>query len=214
MQAYWTIAESFSYEKVIEKSKFIANFKRIEIEKEGRDFIEQIAKAHPFATHNCYAMIADREGKIQRFSDDGEPQGTAGIPILEVLKNKKIYQVVVVVTRYFGGVKLGVGGLVRAYTSTVADALTEDKLCQCIQSQIIEIQNMQYEYFATLKTILQQENCVICDVLYTDTITLKVALPLEKYTEILERINNILCGRLQYILREIDYLPYSQKKEK
>ncbi len=137
MQAYWTIAESFSYEKVIEKSKFIANFKRIEIEKEGRDFIEQIAKAHPFATHNCYAMIADREGKIQRFSDDGEPQGTAGIPILEVLKNKKIYQVVVVVTRYFGGVKLGVGGLVRAYTSTVADALTGDKLCQCIQSQII-----------------------------------------------------------------------------
>ncbi len=214
MQAYWTIAESFSYEKVIEKSKFIANFKRIEIEKEGRDFIEQIAKAHPFATHNCYAMIADREGKIQRFSDDGEPQGTAGIPILEVLKNKKIYQVVVVVTRYFGGVKLGVGGLVRAYTSTVADALTEDKLCQCIQSQIIEIQNMQYEYFATLKTVLQQENCVICNVLYTDTITLKVALPLEKYTEILERINNILCGRLQYILREIDYLPYSQKKEK
>ena len=158
MQAYWTIAESFSYKKVIEKSKFIANFKRIEIEKEGRDFIEQIAKAHPFATHNCYAMIADREGKIQRFSDDGEPQGTAGIPILEVLKNKKIYQVVVVVTRYFGGVKLGVGGLVRAYTSTVADALTEDKLCQCIQSQIIEIQNMQYEYFATLKTVLQQEN--------------------------------------------------------
>ncbi len=214
MQAYWTIAESFSYEKVIEKSKFIANFKRIEIEKEGRDFIEQIAKAHPFATHNCYAMIADREGKIQRFSDDGEPQGTAGIPILEVLKNKKIYQVVVVVTRYFGGVKLGVGGLVRAYTSTVADALTEDKLCQCIQSQIIEIQNMQYEYFATLKTVLQQENCAICNVLYTDTITLKVALPLEKYTEILERINNILCGRLQYILREIDYLPYSQKKEK
>lgn len=214
MQAYWTIAESFSYEKVIEKSKFIANFKRIEIEKEGRDFIEQIAKAHPFATHNCYAMIADREGKIQRFSDDGEPQGTAGIPILEVLKNKKIYQVVAVVTRYFGGVKLGVGGLVRAYTSTVADALTEDKLCQCIQSQIIEIQNMQYEYFATLKTVLQQENCVICNVLYTDTITLKVALPLEKYTEILERINNILCGRLQYILREIDYLPYSQKKEK
>lgn len=214
MQAYWTIAESFSYEKVIEKSKFIANFKRIEIEKEGRDFIEQIAKAHPFATHNCYAMIADREGKIQRFSDDGEPQGTAGIPILEVLKNKKIYQVVAVVTRYFGGVKLGVGGLVRAYTSTVADALTEDKLCQCIQSQIIEIQNMQYEYFATLKTVLQQENCAICNVLYTDTITLKVALPLEKYTEILERINNILCGRLQYILREIDYLPYSQKKEK
>lgn len=214
MQAYWTIAESFSYEKVIEKSKFIANFKRIEIEKEGREFIEQIAKAHPFATHNCYAMIADREGKIQRFSDDGEPQGTAGIPILEVLKNKKIYQVVVVVTRYFGGVKLGVGGLVRAYTSTVADALTKDKLCQCIQSQIIEIQNMQYEYFATLKTVLQQENCVICNVLYTDTITLKVALPLEKYAEILDRINNILCGRLQYILREIDYLSYSQNKEK
>ncbi len=73
---------------------------------------------------------------------------------------------------------------------------------------------MQYEYFATLKTVLQQENCAICNVLYTDTITLKVALPLEKYTEILERINNILYGRLQYILREIDYLPYSQKKEK
>lgn len=214
MEVYWTVAESFSYEKVIEKSRFIANFKGIQTEEEGRSFIQQIAKAHPFATHNCYAMIADREGQLQRFSDDGEPQGTAGMPMLEVLKNKKVYQVVAVVTRYFGGVKLGAGGLVRAYASTVADALTSDKLCKCIQSQIIQLQDVQYVDFAPLKTALQRENCAILDVLYTDTIAIKVAIPLQEYAGILSKINNTLCGKLKYNLKEIDYLPYSQNKEK
>lgn len=212
MQTFWTVANRFCYEKVIEKSKFIANIKRIEAEREGREFIAQIERAHPFATHNCYAMIADKAGQIQRFSDDGEPQGTAGLPMLEVLKNKKIYQSIVVVTRYFGGVKLGAGGLVRAYASTVAEALTEDRLCKCIQSQIVEF-CIGYENFSQFKSYLQQQNCILLQLEYQDIISVKVAIPLLEFTKIINKLNNLAMGKLKYKLKEVDYIPYSQNKE-
>ena len=101
-------------ETVIERSKFITRVKRISGEDEAREFIESVRKKHSDATHNCYAYVASEDGNLMKFSDDGEPQGTAGMPMLDVLRNKKIMMTVAVVTRYFGGVKLGAGGLVRA----------------------------------------------------------------------------------------------------
>ncbi len=111
-------------EKIIEKSRFLTYSAHVEGEDEARAFIAKIRSMHTLANHCCYAFIADKIGNLQRFSDDGEPQGTAGVPILDVLKNKKLFETAVVVVRYFGGVKLGAGGLVRAYSSSAAENLS------------------------------------------------------------------------------------------
>ena len=110
-------------EKIIEKSRFLTYSQHVESEEETRAFIAEIRGMHPFATHCCFAFVADKIGNLQRFSDDGEPQGTAGMPILDVLKNKKLFETAVAVVRYFGGIKLGAGGLVRAYSSSAAENL-------------------------------------------------------------------------------------------
>lgn len=118
-----TVFGEHESEKIIEKSKFLTFSARVESEEEAKAFIAKIRSKHSLATHVCYAFIADKVGNLQRFSDDGEPQGTAGMPILDVLKNKKLFETVVVVVRYFGGIKLGAGGLVRAYSSSASENL-------------------------------------------------------------------------------------------
>ena len=118
-----TVWGNHESEKIIEKSKFLTYSTHVESEEDARVFIAKIRSMHSLATHCCYAFIADKLGNLQRFSDDGEPQGTAGVPILDVLKNKKLFETAVVVVRYFGGIKLGAGGLVRAYSSSAAENL-------------------------------------------------------------------------------------------
>lgn len=120
-QSYLSLSGECITQKIIEKSKFIATSRHVCGEEEAKAFIAEISKKYSDATHNCYAYISDNLGNFPRFSDDGEPQGTAGMPMLEVLKNNKLYEVAVVVTRYFGGIKLGAGGLVRAYSGAVAE---------------------------------------------------------------------------------------------
>lgn len=123
-QSYLSLSGECVTQKVIEKSKFIATSRHVCGEDEAKAFIAEISKKYSDATHNCYAYISDNLGNFPRFSDDGEPQGTAGMPMLEVLKNNKLYEVAVVVTRYFGGIKLGAGGLVRAYAGAVAENIS------------------------------------------------------------------------------------------
>ena len=122
-QSYLSLSGECVTQKVIEKSKFIATSRHVCGEEEAKAFIAEISKKYSDATHNCYAYISDNLGNFPRFSDDGEPQGTAGMPILEVLKNKKLFESAVVVTRYFGGIKLGAGGLLRAYSGCAAENL-------------------------------------------------------------------------------------------
>ena len=118
-----TVFGRYESEKIIEKSRFITFSAHVESEEEARQFVAEIRSKHSLATHVCYAFISDKTGNLQRFSDDGEPQGTAGVPILEVLKAKKLFETAVAVVRYFGGIKLGAGGLVRAYSSSAAENL-------------------------------------------------------------------------------------------
>lgn len=110
-------------ERVIEKSRFLAYSARTAGEEEARAFLDEVRTEHPAATHVCYGYIADALGNLQRFSDAGEPQGTAGLPILGVLKAQKLCETTVAVVRYFGGIKLGAGGLTRAYAGAAADVL-------------------------------------------------------------------------------------------
>lgn len=121
MQKYLSLSGECETVKVIEKSRFITTSNHVESEDEAKAFIAEISAKYADATHNCYAYICDNLGNFLRFSDDGEPQGTAGMPMLEVIKNNKLFQTAVVVTRYFGGIKLGAGGLVRAYSGSVAE---------------------------------------------------------------------------------------------
>lgn len=116
----WGEAEA---ERVIEKSRFLGYCARTAGEEAAKAFLEKIRREHPAATHVCYGYIADPLGNLQRFSDAGEPQGTAGLPILGVLKAQKLCETTVAVVRYFGGIKLGAGGLTRAYANLAADAV-------------------------------------------------------------------------------------------
>lgn len=123
LNRYLTIKCRGEHEIVIEKSRFICHIQRAVSEEEAQAFIQSIKKQHWNATHNCSAYLIGENDMIQKANDDGEPSGTAGVPMLEVLKKRKLKDTVVVVTRYFGGIKLGAGGLIRAYGKSVSEAI-------------------------------------------------------------------------------------------
>lgn len=123
LPSYYTVKEYGENEIEIERSRFIAHVARAETADEALDFIQKIKKKHSNATHNCSAYLIGENDQIQKANDDGEPSGTAGVPILEVLKKKKLKDTVVVITRYFGGIKLGAGGLIRAYGNATSEGI-------------------------------------------------------------------------------------------
>lgn len=124
MEHFYLLApESASWQQTIKKSDFIVNFFRIRDEEEAQRLIEKVSKEHHKANHNVFAYVLGDNDEIKRYSDNGEPSGTAGVPMLEVLQKRQIHNVLAIVTRYFGGIKLGAGGLIRAYAGTVAQGL-------------------------------------------------------------------------------------------
>ena len=139
IERYRTIKENGQSEIEIKKSRFICSLKRIESEEEAKNFIQEIKKEHWKAHHNCSAFVIGEKNEIQRSSDDGEPSGTAGVPMLEVLKKNQLINVAAVVTRYFGGTKLGTGGLIRAYTHAVSQALSDIGIVEGTLQQEISV---------------------------------------------------------------------------
>ena len=124
LSKYYTVKkDGGEHEIIIQKSRFIGTVKRVETEEEAQAFIQQLKKKYHDATHNCSAYIIGENDQIQKANDDGEPSGTAGVPMLEVLKKQNLKDTAVVVTRYFGGIKLGAGGLIRAYGSSTSEAI-------------------------------------------------------------------------------------------
>ena len=180
---------------VIERSKFICNIKGIEDEEDAKKFIENIKKRHSLATHNCYAYIADDRGLVQKFSDDGEPQGTAGLPMLEVLKNRKMYKTVAVVTRYFGGIKLGTGGLTRAYGGAVVDCLEVAKISKMCQS-ILAIISPDYEGYSRLLKLLSDPNISVINTDFNNLVDVKIAIKSDYYDVFNKRLLDAFNGKL------------------
>jgi len=138
---YYTVKKAGEHEIIIEKSRFISHIGRATSEEEAQEFIHEIKKKHWNATHNCSAYLIGEHNQIQKANDDGEPSGTAGVPMLEVLKKRDLKDTVVVVTRYFGGIKLGAGGLIRAYGKAVSEGLNaigivERRLMRVIHTKI------------------------------------------------------------------------------
>ena len=176
----------------IKKSRFISHIARTETEDDARLFIQKIKKEHREATHNCSAYIIGESALIQRADDDGEPSGTAGVPILEVLKRESLYNCTVVVTRYFGGIKLGAGGLIRAYSQSAAEAVKESGkvfLVPMIPTEIV----LDYTFTNKFEYFLGNENIEIKDQEYTDKVTyhLMIEEPMvEKVRETLKEITS------------------------
>lgn len=140
---YLTVKQFGENEIIIERSRFIAHVARVETEEEAQEFIQTIKKKHWDATHNCSAYLIGENNQIQKANDDGEPSGTAGVPILEVLKKKNLKDTVVVITRYFGGIKLGAGGLIRAYSKATSEGI---KAAGVVERQLMKIIHTKADY--------------------------------------------------------------------
>lgn len=194
MKLYNTVYKEASAEQTIEKSRFIAYVKPVESREEGDSFIAAVRKKHKDATHNVPAMVLGDKFQIQWASDDGEPQGTSGAPIVQMLVKEGITNVVVVVTRYFGGIKLGTGGLVRAYTSSAKLGLEAAGICEIVQMHLLTYQ-VDYTYLAKIQNDMQSSNFTIEDIRYTDVVSLDLACLPEDTEALLKRLSNMTAGK-------------------
>ena len=175
---YIKLIEGAEGEIVEKKSRFIAQIAPVETEEEAYAFIEKIKKKHYDARHNCFAFSVGAEMPLLRFSDDGEPQGTAGKPMLELIQNSGIHDICVVVTRYFGGVLLGTGGLVRAYSSAVKEGIAASKIGTMRYGVRLKICT-DYNGIGKIQYILRQNGLEAEDTVYTDQVELTVLLAAE-----------------------------------
>ncbi|MFD1361696.1 YigZ family protein [Lentibacillus salinarum] len=173
---YYTVKKEDFDQTIIQKSRFIGYVKRVETEEEAQAFIQKIKKKHHDATHNCSAYMVGEHNQFQKANDDGEPSGTAGVPILEVLKKQELKDTAVVVTRYFGGIKLGAGGLIRAYSSTTSQAL---QTAGVVQRRLMKGFSVVVDYalLGKLENALRNAEYVLDSINYLDKVTFIVYVP-------------------------------------
>ena len=194
MKLYSTVRAEASAEQIIEKSRFIAYVSPAETREEADEFIASIRKKHKDATHNVPAMVLGDKFQIQWGSDDGEPQGTSGAPIVQMLVAQGITNVVVVVTRYFGGIKLGTGGLVRAYTSSAKLGLEAAGICDVCERKVMTYA-LDYTYLAKLQNLAGGELFTIENLTYTDVVQAELSCVPERADEVKNLIANLTGGQ-------------------
>ena len=192
MTEYYIPTASAEAELVEKRSRFIGQVKPVETEEEARAFVEQVKKKHYDARHNCWCYRL-RDGGVERYSDDGEPQGTAGQPMLNVFQREEVTNVVCVVTRYFGGVLLGAGGLVRAYTQASKLALDESGI-SVVRRWVEVTVDCPYNFFERVKLEVTALDGVVGDVDYTDHVTVHALLPEGQEVPFGARITEISAG--------------------
>ncbi|MCC4414017.1 YigZ family protein [Limosilactobacillus reuteri] len=195
-EPYLTIASNTTYEQTIKKSRFICSIARVSSEEEAQQFIASIQTANKKATHNCFAYMIGDNDQIQRESDNGEPSGTAGIPILESLKLAKIHNVVAVVTRYFGGIKLGAGGLIRAYSNTTTEAIHQAGLVQRIKQAILKI-TVTYALHEPLLYYLKENNLEVAGEEYGVNVETSIYVNETDLKDVKEKLINRFNDQLQ-----------------
>ena len=201
-----TIKEDGQVQEEIKKSRFICHAKRVYSEEEARDFFTAIKKEHYKATHNCSAFIVGERSEIKRTSDDGEPSGTAGVPMLGVLENHNLTNVCVVVTRYFGGIKLGAGGLIRAYAGSVALAVKEIGIIEIKEQAGIAIQ-MSYAQYQEYGNFLREHNLMELETTFTDQIDTIIYVDKEEKENIKSALVEFFNGKVTLTdqgLREVE----------
>ncbi|MFC4403520.1 YigZ family protein [Gracilibacillus xinjiangensis] len=173
LDQYFTVKPEGWDEQIIQKSRFIGYVKRVETEDAAKEFIQEIKKKHADATHNCSAYMIGEHDQIQKANDDGEPSGTAGVPILEVLKKRQLKDTAVVVTRYFGGIKLGAGGLIRAYASTTSLGINTTGVVERKKMNQFLV-TVEYTLLGKLENEIRQTNYLLDHIEYLDQVTLRI----------------------------------------
>ncbi|MBM7645048.1 putative YigZ family protein [Scopulibacillus daqui] len=194
--SYYTVKNAADNEIIIQNSRFIAQIKRVETEDEAQNEINRINKIHWKANHNCYAYVIGENQHIQKASDDGEPSGTAGVPILDVLKKKGLRDTLVVVTRYFGGTKLGAGGLIRAYSKATSEGLKASGIVERIPMNIMRI-TFDYTLLGQIENELRQSAYIIKNMDYGENVSIDVYATQEKTDDFVEWITNLSNGKSQ-----------------
>lgn len=175
-ERYRTVAREGVHEIEISKSRFLCSLAPAATEQEAQDFIRRVRGEHPTATHNCYAYVIGADGGVQKASDDGEPGGTAGVPMLQMLLRREVRYVVAVVTRYYGGVKLGAGGLIRAYGGVVGEAL--DALGTVTRERFrLATVTVGHERAGRLENDLRATGRAVREVRYAEAVTIELGLP-------------------------------------
>jgi len=190
---YKTVDHRGSSEIEIKKSVFIGNAAPVSTEEEAIAFISEIKKTYPDARHNVYAYLL-RENSAMRYSDDHEPQGSAGMPVLDVIRKSGITDVVVTVTRYFGGTLLGVGGLVRAYTDAAAEAVAVATPVEIILSAVISI-TCSYSDYQRILPKLDLFDGRVLDTVFDADVTIRVTFPYEDVSAVTEKLTDDTAGR-------------------
>lgn len=204
LQKYRTIKEDNQHEVEIKKSRFICFLKRIETEEEAKAFIQQIKKEHWKANHNCSAFVLGDHHEIQRSSDDGEPSGTAGVPMLEVLKKNDLINVCAVVTRYFGGTKLGAGGLIRAYSGSVAQAIVHTGIVEGRLQQEVFVQ-LDYSNWGKMENFIANENLAVKDTQFTDRVIVTCMVDENQVDDFEAQVTDLLNGQVSFTTGEVTY---------
>ncbi|OQB24393.1 MAG: IMPACT family member YigZ [Firmicutes bacterium ADurb.Bin182] len=195
MNAYKTVKKESKTEFIINRSRFIGRCFPIETEDQAAAILADVRKLHYDASHNCFAYAVGRNGAASKFSDDGEPGGTAGLPIMEVLRHKGITNVLCVVTRYFGGVLLGAGGLARAYSRSAADAVEAAGIVQVKPGSEFELL-IDYDQYSRLEVFLRERTNIIgCD--FSDKIIIRIILPVEKESDFIAEVRERSSGRVK-----------------
>lgn len=205
MSNYKTLHKFGVDEYIVEKSTFIGYAKPIKTEEEAIGFINEIKKKHKDATHNVWAYTIGENMNIQRYSDDGEPQGTAGIPTLEVIKKEDLRDVVVVVTRYFGGIKLGAGGLVRAYTKGAKVGIEAGIVIEKVKYSEVKIK-IEYTQLGRIQNEIMNLGFKVKDTIYSEDVELIVYVRNEEAQSLMDRIIDITSGTADVSLGEEYYL--------
>ncbi len=197
MKLFTTVKKVAHIEQTIEKSKFIAHISPAKSREEADEFIDAIRKEYRDATHNVPAIVIGEKMQIQWGSDDGEPQGTSGAPIVQMLVASGITNVCVVVTRYFGGIKLGPGGLVRAYTSSAKLAIDEAGICDCVEKILLTF-SMDYSFLAKLQNIAGND-FKIENVEYLDQVKVSISTTPEQLEKVKTSIANLTGGKALFV---------------
>ncbi len=201
--SYITVSDESSFELVEKKSKFIGYIKHVKSEKDAVDFITTIKTKHWDARHNVYAYIL-KDNNISRYSDDGEPHGTAGVPVLDILKKNNLQNIVVVVTRYFGGILLGTGGLVRAYSKAAAGAINSSeiiKMSMCCSCELV----CDYNQYQKISNIINECTGIIDETIFAQEIKLCFHIKKENTKNLSKKLLEISSGTLNYKIKNENF---------
>lgn len=208
MLSYKSVEREIETSQTIEKSKFITYVAPCQTEEEAKAFVAKIRKQHSQATHNCYAYVTNF-GEYARYSDDGEPQGTAGLPILDVIQKNALLNVAIVITRYFGGIKLGAGGLTRAYSSSASLGIKESKILTWEASEKIEIE-FSYDEFTLFPKIKSLQGVKVLSTSYENFVKVTIAVKKSVYKAFNDSFCNLFLGKKTFLEKGEEFVFFEE----